>query len=77
MANVQPVINMMPLILKEVEFVGSVGGSDKDIADVYELMASGDLQMDLIEIPLEKVAEGLEQLHQGSVRGRLVYVNND
>ena len=77
MANVQPVINMMPLILKEVEFVGSVGGSDKDIADVYEMMASGDLKMDLIEVPLEKVADGLEQLHQGGVRGRLVYVNND
>lgn len=77
MANVQPVINTMPLITKEVELVGSVGGSAQDIADVYEMMASGDLVMDLIETPFEEIPEGLEKLKKGGVRGRLVYVNGD
>jgi len=37
-------------------------------------MASGDLKPDVTEIGFKEIAEGLEKLKQGGVKGRLVAV---
>ena len=72
MAKLETTINTMPLITKEVTLVGSQGGDANDIAAVYGMMASGDLKPEIIEIEFEEIAEGLEKLHQGGVKGRMV-----
>ncbi|NLX49622.1 MAG: zinc-binding dehydrogenase [Methanospirillum sp.] len=72
MAKLETTINTMPVILKEVTLVGSQGGTKEDIAAVYEMMASGDLKPEIIEIGFDEIADGLEKLHQGGVKGRMV-----
>lgn len=77
MANLELTLDAMTLITKEAEIAGSIGGSTKDIAEIYELIASGDLDPEIIEIGFEEIAEGLEKLKAGGVKGRMVAVIKD
>ncbi|MBH1960316.1 MAG: zinc-binding dehydrogenase [Flavobacteriia bacterium] len=72
MGRLESTINTRTLILKRVTLRGSQGGDGQDIANVYRLMAEGKMNADLTEIKFEEVAEGLERLHKGGVKGRLV-----
>lgn len=72
MAQLETTINTMTLITHEVTLVGSQGGTTDDIAAVYQMMASGDLKPEIIEIEFEEIGEGLEKLKAGGVKGRMV-----
>ena len=48
------------------------GGTKKDIAGVYEYMASGDLDPTITTIGFNEIPEGIEKLKNGEVVGRLV-----
>lgn len=72
MAKLETTLNTMSLIMKEVTLIGSQGGNVDDIASVYRMMASGDLNPEIIEIGFEEISEGLEKLHAGGVKGRMV-----
>ena len=76
MGRLESTINTRTLILKRVTLRGSQGGDGEDIANVYRLMASGKMDADLTEIKFEEVAEGLEGLAKGGVKGRLVAVQD-
>lgn len=76
MGKLESTINTRTLILKRVTLRGSQGGDGQDIANVYRLMAEGKLDADLTEIKFEEVAEGLERLHKGGVKGRLVAIQD-
>ena len=76
MGRLESTINTRTLILKRVTLCGSQGGDGEDIANVYRLMASGKMDADLTEIKFEEVAEGLERLAKGGVKGRLVAVQD-
>jgi propanol-preferring alcohol dehydrogenase len=69
-------ISALTLVEKDIELVGSFGGSAKDIAAVYQLFASGQLTSPITTISLQQVPEGLERLERGEVHGRLVMVND-
>lgn len=43
-----------------------------DIAAVYELMVSGDLDPYISEITIDQIGEGLGRLERHEVKGRLV-----
>ena len=77
MAKLETVINTMTLILKQAEIAGSNGGSVQDIAECYKLIASGQLDPEIIEIGFEEIAEGLEKLKKGGIKGRMVAVIKD
>lgn len=72
MGRLEATINTRTLILKQAKVVGSNGGTGADIAAVYDLMATGDLDPLLTIIKFEDIDKGLEQLHKGLVKGRLV-----
>lgn len=74
MGRLESTINTRTLILKAARLLGSVGGNNDDIANCYRLMASGDLDPLITEITFDEIAEGLEQLAKGQVKGRLVAV---
>ena len=76
MGRLESTINTRTLILKRVTLRGSQGCDGEDIANVYRLMASGKMDADLTEIKFEEVAEGLERLAKGGVKGRLVAVQD-
>lgn len=65
-------INSNPLIIKQIDLVGSMGGGVEDLAGVYELMSSGGLVPKTTTISFDKIDEGLDLLRQGKVTGRLV-----
>lgn len=64
--------NTTPLILRHVELHGSMGGGTEDLAGVYDLMSSGDLDPTIEVTTFDNIDEGLDRLRQGTVTGRLV-----
>ncbi|MFS0820391.1 zinc-binding dehydrogenase [Bacillus sp. 1P02SD] len=72
MGRLQSEINTNSLILKHVQLLGSMGGGVDDLAGVYELMATGELDPALSTTTFEEIDNGLEQLKRGEVKGRLV-----
>ncbi|HHT79224.1 MAG TPA: zinc-binding dehydrogenase [Actinobacteria bacterium] len=74
MGKLESTINTKSLILKAAQVAGSVGGTAEDIKDVYAYFATGKLKPQLHQISFEEIPEGLERLHRGEVKGRLVAV---
>lgn len=74
MGKLETTINTDPLILKAVTLKGSVGGDGDDIAEVYKLMASGDINPAITEITFDEIYEGLLKLERHEVTGRLVAI---
>ncbi|WP_028654552.1 zinc-binding dehydrogenase [Nocardioides sp. J54] len=74
MARLEATISTRDLIVKQVDLLGSSGGSTADIADVYGLMATGDLDPILPTIGFDDIPDGLDRLRRGEVVGRLVAV---
>lgn len=67
-------LDMFELTLKQVELLGSVGGSIADNVEVLRLMAQGTIEARTKAIPFEDIGEGLRLLAEGRVTGRLVAV---
>ncbi|WP_316571379.1 zinc-binding dehydrogenase [Neobacillus sp. YIM B06451] len=74
MGKLESTINTDPLILKAATLKGSVGGNVNDIAEVYKLMASGDINPTISEITFDEIWEGLQKLERHEVAGRLVSI---
>lgn len=74
MARLEATISTRDLIMKQVSLLGSSGGSTDDIADVYRLMAAGDLNPILPTTDFAGIPDGLDRLRRGEVVGRLVAV---
>lgn len=77
MAKLEITLNAMTLIVKQAEVVGSNGGSSEDIAEIYKLIASGDLDPEILEIGFDEIGEGLDRLKDGGIKGRMVAVIKD
>ena len=74
MASLEATVNVTDFITGSKKLVASNGGTPQDIADIYDLMASGKLTPTLTEISFEDIPEGIEQLKRGEVMGRLVAI---
>ncbi|NLL37446.1 MAG: zinc-binding dehydrogenase [Fretibacterium sp.] len=78
MHNLEIPVNGADLILREVQLMGSHGGTSEDIADVIQLISEGKLKIGVELIPLSAVAEGLKRLEKGEADDRLVmYTTED
>ncbi|MEC4020620.1 zinc-binding dehydrogenase [Streptomyces sp. H27-D2] len=61
------------LVTRRVELCGSLGSdSNEELREVYDLIAAGEIEPIIEEIPFADVPEGLARLERGVVRGRLV-----
>jgi len=65
-------INTFPLITKQLMFKGSVSGTKEDLAALYELMRSGDLNPPINRITQAEIPDAIEKLRVGGVVGRFV-----
>jgi len=72
MGKLEATIDIYPLILGRKELVGSQGGSIEDIEETMKYIASGDLDPQITEIDFEEIGAGIQQLIDGTARGRLV-----
>ncbi len=64
--------NSNPLITKEIDLKGSMGGGMEDLQGVYDLMLSGQLAPKITTWDFAEIPQGLDELRRGSVQGRLV-----
>ncbi len=72
MGVLEATINTRDVILKQARILGSNGGTKQDIADCYELFASGEVAPVTTTITFDEIPEGIERLRRGEVAGRLV-----
>jgi propanol-preferring alcohol dehydrogenase len=72
MGRLEATIDTYPLIMKHVTLSGNTGGSKNAIASVLKYIASGDLSPSIEYTDFDGIAEGIDRLHDGKVRGRLV-----
>lgn len=67
-------IEVTDFIVNEKKILASVGGNVQDVKEVLDLMATGRLKPMLHKIRFEDIPQGILELEQGKVKGRLVAV---
>jgi len=72
MGTLESTISTRDLILKQAVVIGSNGGTKEDVAAVYGMLASGDLEPVVNLIGFDEIPDGLERLREHSVTGRVV-----
>lgn len=60
------------LVVKEVELLGSLGGTKEDLTAVLDLISEEKIRPLTNTIDFEEISTGLRRLEEGTVRGRLV-----
>lgn len=72
MGKLEFTLDTMVMILSEVTVTGSQGGTKEDVADVYELLASGEIKPVVTVIGFDDIPQGIEDLREHRITGRLV-----
>lgn len=72
MGKLEFTLDTMAMITLDVELLGSTGGTKQDVADVYELLASGSVLPKVTEIGFADIGQGLDDLRHHRITGRLV-----
>ncbi|MBL7255962.1 zinc-binding dehydrogenase [Paractinoplanes lichenicola] len=67
-------IEMLDVLLKQLEYVGSIIGTKEDLAGFLALAAEGKVTPLVERIAFDEIGEGIERLGRGEVVGRLVAV---
>lgn len=65
-------ISTWDLIMKQASVVGSMGGNADDIKACYQLMAEGKVNPTISTTTFDQIDQGLQQLRNGEVKGRLI-----
>ena len=65
------------MIFKELSFEGSMGSTTDDLRECLDLLASGKLDPEIHTCKFEDIADGIDQLRDGKVSGRLVCIYED
>ncbi|OHE90440.1 alcohol dehydrogenase GroES-like domain-containing protein [Colletotrichum orchidophilum] len=71
LANAEIMVPSYALVGRSVKLVGSIGASENDLRDVFELLANKSIEPELNEIPFAEIPAGLDALDRGEARGRL------
>ena len=77
MGRLESTINTYPLIINQLTVRGSKSGTKEDLAALYALMRSGDLNPPMNVITQADIPGALDQLRQGGVVGRFIAVYED
>ena len=72
MGKLQFTLDTMAMIISDVELLGSTGGTKQDVADIYDLLASGEISPKVTEIGFADIGQGLDDLRHHRITGRLV-----
>lgn len=70
-------INTVSIVSKQIELMGSLGGSLEDARDVFRLLGEGNLEFLISPITFEEIPAGIETLRRGGANGRLVAIYGD
>jgi len=77
MGRLESTISTYPLIINQLSIKGSKSGTKEDLAALYDLMRSGQLNPPMNLIKQADVPDALDKLRKGGVIGRFVAVYDD
>ena len=66
-----------PIIINQLTIKGSQSGTKRDLAEIYELMRSGELNPPMNHIKHEDIPEAINKLREGGVVGRFIAEYDD
>ena len=70
-------ISTTAIMLKQVNFLGSLGGTNEDAAEVLELMAAGRVSSEVEVVSFDDIDESIKRFERGeATNGRLVAVRD-
>lgn len=72
MGKLEFTLSTMAVITGQVEIVGSNGGTKEDVQGILDLYATGKLNPKMTEITWDEIPQGIDDLRDGKVIGRLV-----
>ena len=72
MGKLEFTLSTMAVITNQVELFGSNGGTKEDVQGIIDLYATGKLNPKITEIKWEDIPQGIDDLRDGKVIGRLV-----
>ncbi|MGO2633588.1 MAG: zinc-binding dehydrogenase [Galactobacter sp.] len=72
MGRLESTINTYALITGRKTLIGSNGGTGEDIQGVLNWMGKGEIEPECELTTWDKIPEGIDRLHNGEVKGRLV-----
>ena len=70
LGQAEATINMQLLTLKQLELVGSLGGTPQDTVEVIKFLASGDLKIASEGLAFDEIPSGLDTLKRGEAGGK-------
>jgi alcohol dehydrogenase, propanol-preferring len=71
LGKIQATISTADLVSKQITLVGSMGGTQEDLKQVYELVSKNVFNPELTEVPFDELGDVLIQFAEGKTRGRL------
>ena len=71
LGKLEAIIDTQVLIRRRIQLKGSLGGTHKDLRQVYQLLAKGLINPTLTEVPFNELNYYLEQFREGKTRGRI------
>lgn len=74
MGKLETTISTYPLIINQLTIQGSKSGTKEDLAGIYELMRSGQMNPPMNLITHAEIPEAIEKLHKGGVIGRFIAI---
>ncbi|WP_326755195.1 zinc-binding dehydrogenase [Streptomyces hirsutus] len=74
LGRLEATVNTQAIIFKQLRILGSLSGTQQDLAEFYELMRSGELNPPINRITPAEIPHGLERLRKGGVVGRIIAV---
>lgn len=65
-------ISSQAMVLKELRYLGSLGGNTEDVADVLRMMATGQVKSIVTTISFDQIGDAVGKLERGEIIGRAV-----
>lgn len=72
MGRLESTINTYPFIINQLKIKGSMSGTKEDLAGIYELMRTGELQPPINHIKHADIPDAIDKLREGGVIGRYI-----
>lgn len=72
MGRLEATINTYPLIVNQLAIKGSKSGTKEDLAGIYEIMKSGQLNPPMNHITHAEIPGAIDKLREGGVIGRFI-----
>ncbi|MDQ1058221.1 D-arabinose 1-dehydrogenase-like Zn-dependent alcohol dehydrogenase [Arthrobacter globiformis] len=69
-------ISTTTMILKQLRYLGSNGGTNEDCAEVLNLIAQGTVSSHVETIGFDEIYDSIRRFERGEVNGRLVAIRS-